>query len=242
MKALPLLALCLFAACQTPRLESEPWANATPGTHSLGAGAGWGWAKFDLNLEGTSGFLDGMTGEDGADLEPKLGGTIRYQYVATDQLRLGAALSVRRVQPDDVAPLGIGAILPRFKGKRFTTFHLIFQPRWYFDPIGESKRWRAFAGIDLAWIPKVDIDGDVVYGGGVTEPLKFRGDDYFTIAPVVGGSYQLTDRWTFDFGAFYEIPLGESKDELPLLIVASTVSAEVNHEGLLIFWNFSYSF
>lgn len=242
MKLLPLLLLCLLAACQVRPLRDEPWAHATPGTHVLGAGAGWGWASFDLELEGTGGFLDGRVGADGGDLDPKLGGALRYQYIATEQLRLGAAVEVRRIQPDSVAPLGIGAILPQFKGRRFTTFHLMLQPRWYFDPMGESKRWKMFLGADLAWIPEVKIDGDVVYGGGVFEPLKFRGDDYFSIAPVVGCSYLITDRWTFDFGALYEFPLGESRDELRLLIVNSTVATEVSHEGLLLFWTFSYQF
>lgn len=242
MKPLLLPLLCLLSACQTPRLEQEPWENQEPETHILGVGAGWGWATFDLDLEGTEGFLDGRSGSDSGDLQPKLGGALRYQYIATDNLRLGAAIEIRRIQPEGVSPLGIGAILPTFQGKRFTTLHLIFQPRWYFDPIGESQRWRTFVGADLAWIPKVNIDGDVIYGGGVTEPLSFRGDDYFTIAPVVGASYLLTDHWTFDFGAQYEIPIGESTDEVPLLIVASTTSNEVSHKGLLIFWTFSYSF
>lgn len=243
MKAPLLLLACVLGfGCASIPLEEEPWHYSKPGTHILGAGAGYGWADFDIEIEGTGGFLDGRSGADGGDLRPKAGGALRYQYIVNDNLRLGAALEVRRVKPDKVAPLGIGAILPTFAGDRFTVYHLMFQPRWYFEPFGETRRWRMFTGIDLAWLPGVDIDGDVVYGGGVTEPLSFRGDDYFTLAPVVGCSYLLTDRWTFDFGALYEFPLGTSEDELPLLIVNSQVSSEVAHEGLILFWTFSYSF
>ncbi len=240
MKSLPLLLFGLLAACQTQPLAEEPFANAKPGTHVLGAGAGWGWADFDLTIEGNGGFLNGMSGADGGDLNPKLGGALRYQYIASEHIRLGAAIELRRIEPGTVAPLGIGAILPVFQGRRFTTLHLIFQPRWHFDPFGETKRWQMSAGVDLGWIPKVDLDGTVVYGGGVFEPLKFRGDDYFTLAPVVGCSYLVSDNCTFDFGALYEFPLGESEDDLRLLIVNSTVRSQVQHEGLLLYWTFSF--
>ncbi len=242
MKSFSLLLACLLAACQAPPLKQEPWANAKPNSHVLGAGAGWGWADFDLDFRGTSGFLDGRTGADGGDLNPKSGGALRYQYIVDEHLRLGAAVEIRRVEPGNVAPLGIGAILPQFQGKRFTSYHLLLQPRWYFDPIGESKRWQMFVGADIGWIPYVHINGTIVYGGGVSEPLAFRGDDYFTVAPGVGGSYLLTDNWTFDFGALYEFPLGESKGDVPLLIVASTGTNEVQHEGLILFWTLSYQF
>ena len=235
-----LVASC--AACRVPALREEPWSRVTPGTHSLGTGAGWGFVDFDMEIEATSGFLDGMTGTDSGGLNPRAGGRVTYQYVASDHLRLGLAAEVRHIRPDHVAPLGIGNILPEFRGDGFTTLHLMFQPRWMFDPLEANERWRLFCGLDLAWIPRVHLDGDIVYGGGVFEPTSFRGDDYWTIAPVVGASYLLSDRWTFDVGLLYEFSLGETEDDLFLLIVNSDVHSTVSHEGPILFWNFNFHF
>ena len=232
----------VLCSCVAQPLNDEPWTHSKPGAHALGIGAGWGWADFDMTLEGTSGFLNGRSGADGGGLSPRAGGALRYQYVATENFRLGAAFELRHVAPDKVAPLGIGPILPQFKGDRFTTFHFILQPRWYFDPFGKSRRWRMFAGVDFGWIPEVISEGDVVYGGGVIEPVRFEGDDYFTLAPVVGCSYLLTDHWSFDFGALYEFPIGEAEDDLRLIIVSSDVHNTVKHEGTLLFWTFTYQF
>ena len=48
--------------------------------------------------------------------------------------------------------------------------------------------------------------------------------------------------WTFDFGALYEVSLGDTADDLHLLIVNSDVHSTVSHEGLILFWNLSFHF
>lgn len=237
-----LLALSSSSACRFPPLQDEPWSHAGPGTHVLAGGAGFGWADFDMRVEGVGGFLDGMVGTDSGDLQPEAGGRIAYQYVVSERFRIGAAAEVRHIEAEPVAPLGIGAILPQLQAQDFTTLHLMLQPRWYSDPLPQAPRWKLFCGADLAWIPDVELDATIVYGGGVFEPTHFDGDDYFTVAPVLGASYLVTDRWTLDFGALYEVSLGDTADDLRLLIVNSDVRSNVTHEGLILFWNLSFHF
>ncbi|MEM7516137.1 MAG: hypothetical protein AAF368_04325 [Planctomycetota bacterium] len=233
------LCLALLPSCVLPQLEEEPWSRARQGDHVVGLGAGWGWADAKIDVEATSGFLDGRTGDDSGSLTPEAGGALRYQYLWTDQFRLGAALDIRHVESAPLAPLGIGPVLPQIRSEAFTSVHLILQPRWYTKPFGKTGRWRGILGADFGWVPGVDLDATVVYGGGTFEPIEFEGDDYFTLAPVVGLALALTDRVSLDFGAFYEFPLGASNDTVPLLIVNSDLDSEVNHEGLLIWFSFN---
>ena len=106
-----------------------------------------------------------------------------------------------------------------------------------FDPTGPGKRWRPFVGIDLGYVPDVDLgDVRVNYPGGIpSETVSATGSAYFTIAPVVGASFLWSDSITVDMGAFYEWPLGESEESVRFEnLGGAEADVRVEPEGLIV--------
>lgn len=241
VRMLALLPLALLASCTT--LEKEPWADIGKGSHQLGVSTGWAVYQADVLAEGKSGVLKGQAGKDTVDLIPRFGAALKYSYYVTDHLALGGIAELRSFDPDGpIKPLSAN-----LSAHPFETVHLILSSRWWFDPIKQAPRFKPFVGLDVAWVPEVDLGSVTVNyppGSGIpSEKVKAKGSDYWTIAPVVGASYLLKDWWSLDFGAFYEFPLTQSEETLTFKNLGGAQSdVFVEPQGLIGFVGFSFFF
>ena len=236
--ALALALVPLAHACRAPELTQDPWSAWGAGTHTLGASTGWAVYEAEVELTGTSGPLTGQNGSDPTDLEPRWGAALKYQYLLNDNFALGAIVEARTFDPDPVAPLSAS-----IDGDDYTSLHFLLTSRYYFDGLGATKRWRPYIGLDLGYVPEVDIDATVDYSPlpVPSESITLSGDEYWTLSPLVGLQYLLSDRLSLDFGAFYDFALDSTDDTITLTNVGSTVDGEVTPEGLIFFVGVGYA-
>lgn len=242
------LLLSAAAGCKAPDLEQAPWTYAQAGGNALGASTGWAFYEAEAEIKGTGGALVGASSSDTIDLEPRYGGAIKYQHFFTDNFSLGAIAEFRRFDPDEANFGLVPGSTTSIQGDEFTTYHFLIAGRFFFDPMGSEGRWRPFVGLDLGYVPDVELDADVVLAPGLPPgKLELEGDEFYTLAPVVGVSYLWSDHLSFDFGAFYEFALDSTDDsgslDVPVPgvgVVPSGFDAELEPEGLIVFAGLTY--
>lgn len=241
--ALPLTALVLSgcAGLGAP-LGPDPWSEIQAGTHALGASTGWAEYEAKVLLADQSGNPDLGSGASTADLDPIGGGALKYNYFWEDDFSVGLIVEGRSFDPQPTAPLSA-----TLDGDEYSSFHYLLTTRWWAEPFGESRRWRWFGGLDLAYTPEIELDATVIYAPGFIERISLSGDAYISINPVIGTSYLLTRRLSLELGAFYEIPLGTADDEVTLQVPnglgqteANELSAQVEPKGLILFLGLTY--
>ncbi len=243
----PLLAVLLCVTGGCAQLNDPAWANMTRGAHQVGVSTGWAFYEANVEAKGTSGVLQpgGVSdvGDDTVDLEPQYGGALKYAYMLTDSFSLGGIIEYRSFDPDPVMPL-----TAELETEDFQTWHFILSSRYFFRPFLKAPRIRSFVGLDLSWIPEVNFsDVDVTYPASSGIPSEVlsdvTGSDFWTIAPVIGGQYLLSDHLTLDFGAFYEVPLTSSRESLRFEnLGGATSDVNVEPEGLIVFIGISWYF
>ena len=248
--AVPAALLALGALCSCNGLTqdagaSDPsryWEGIGAGTHTLGASSGWGIFSAEVALEDTSGSPDLGSGTDDTDLEPIAGGAAKYNYFFTDNFALGGIVEFRTFEADPVAPLE-STISP----DEYTSIHYLLTTRYYTDPLESNPRIKLFGGIDLGYIDGISLDATVQYSPSFQERVTLEGDEYWTLGFVAGASYWLAESLSVEFGAFLELPLDSTDDDLILNIPqggggtdANLVSGEVTPEGLIFFLGLTY--
>lgn len=238
------LALVCSTSCAlvSQPLDGDPWERATTGAHTLGVSSGWALYEAEVELTDTSGVPDLGRGTDTADLDPVGGFGIKYQYFVHPRIALGAIVEQRTFDPEVIAPLASD-----IDADDYTTYHYLLSSRFFTGPLGEDERWQAFGILDLGYINNVDLDATIIYAPGFVERVKLEGDSYWTLGLGGGLSYQLADRFSVEFGAFYEFALDTSDDTLTLNIPnglggtsANEVDGEVTPEGLIGFFTLTY--
>jgi hypothetical protein len=229
------------AAVQRP-LAAEPWSAVGRGTHAVGLSTGWAIYEAEVELTDTSGTPNLGSGTDTADLDPVFGAAAKYQYFIGPQVAFGAIVERRAFDPDVVRPLASD-----IDGDDYTTYHFLLTSRFFTAPLGEDRRWKAFAGLDLGYVPYVDLDATVVYAPGFQQRVTLEGDDYLTAGVVAGLSYLLADRLSLELGAFYEWSLDASEDTLTLDVPnglggtdPNSIDGKVFPEGLIGFIGLTY--
>lgn len=232
------ISLLLLGSCAVPQLQEEPYSRAGAGSSLVGVSSGWALYDAKVSVKGRSGSLEREVGDDTTTLTPQYGGALKYSYFVTDNLSLGGIVELRSFEPDPVMPLSAELVADSFE-----TFHLLGSSRWFFDPMGASRRWRPFIGLDVSYVPDVDLGQvEVNYPGGIpSERVRAKGSAYWSIAPVAGMSYQLVDGMTLDFGAFYEMPLTASEAEVQFQnLGGAEADVRVEPEGLIGFMGVSW--
>lgn len=236
-----LSALCL-SSCTT--LEHPAWSKVGKGTNELTVSSGWAIYEAEVSVEGQDGALAGESGSDTTDLEPNFGAGLRYSHFLTDNWSLGLLFEYRSFNADPVMP-----IAAEIDADDYESSHFILANRFYGNTFGEEDRWRLVGGIDLGYVPKVELDATVNYAPGVSEDISVEGDEYWTIGALVGLSYLMRDNLALSFGAFYEFPLDSSDDSVVLNVpvpgvgtVPSRLDAEVDPQGLIGYIGLSYFF
>jgi hypothetical protein len=223
-------------------LEREPWSTVDNGTVAVGASTGWAVYEADVELSDTSGSPVLGSGSDTAELDPVFGAAAKLTYFLHPQVSFGGIVERRAFDPDIVRPLSSD-----IDADDYETYHFILSSRFFTTPLGEDRRWKAFGGLDLGWVPYVDLDATVIYAPGFQERVTLEGDDYFTFGVVGGLSYLVADRLSLEIGAFYEWSIDASSDTLTLNIPnglggtdANLVDGEVFPEGLIGFIGLTY--
>jgi hypothetical protein len=237
-----LAALACSCSSLGGRLDHEPWSQAGQGTHALGASTGWAVYEAQITLDDQSGSPVQGTGTSTADLPPIALGALSYSYFVTDGVSLGARFEARSFDPDPSAPLD-SSIDP----DEYDSYHYLLTARFWSEPLGESRRWRYFGGLDINYTAGIDFDATVIYAPGIIERVALAGDSLLSINPVFGGSYLLADRLSLDIGAFFELPLSTSDDDLTLNVPnglggsePNSVAAQVEPKGLIVFLGLTY--
>jgi hypothetical protein len=239
------LVLALSGACVTPpELEHEPWSQIGKGTTYFGASSGWAFYGADVSAKGRSGVLapGGVpdTGSDSVDLIPRYGFALKGSHFITDNIALGGIFEYRSFDPDTVQPLS-AELAPA----PFETMHFLLSSRYFFPPLEEHPRLKPFVGLDIGYIPDVKFDEILVTYPAATgiprDKVSATGSEYWTIAPVVGGTFLWKDNVTIDFGTFYEFPLTESEDTVAFPnLGGSEATVRVEPEGLILFAGMSF--
>lgn len=221
---------------------SPYWVGQGAGTHTLGLSTGWGMFEGEVALEDKSGSPDLGSGTDDTDLTPIAGGAAKYNYWVTDNFTLGGIVEFRSFEADPVAPLA-STISP----DEYTSIHYLISTRWFTNPLEANPRIKLFGGIDLGYIDGISLDATVQYSPSFQERVTLEGDEFWTIAPVVGASFWLTDELSVELGGFYEFALDSTDDDLILNIPqggggtdANLVSGEVTPEGFVLFLGLTY--
>jgi hypothetical protein len=241
--ALPLIPLGLLgcAGLSAP-VGTDPWSEIQAGTHALGASTGWAEYEAKVLLDDQSGNPDLGSGAATADLDPIGGGALKYNYFVEDDFSVGLIVEARSFDPQPTAPLSA-----TLDGDEYTSLHYLLTTRWWAEPFGPGRRWRWFGGLDLAYTPTIELDATVIYAPGFIERISLSGDPYVSINPVIGTSYLLARRLSLELGAFYEIPLGTSDDDVTLNVPnglgqteANDLAAQVDPKGLILFLGLTY--
>jgi len=236
------LGIAVLASCQP--LQHDAWSQIGKGSNELVVSSGWSVYEARVEVEGQDGALTGESGADTTELDPNFGAGLRYSHFLTDSWSLGLLLEYRSFDADPVMP--IAAVID---AEDYESTHIILANRFYGNTFGDEDRWRVLAGIDLGYIPEVELDATVDYGPGGTEDISVEGDEYFTFGALLGLSYLLQDNLAMSFGAFYEHPLDSSDDSVVLNVpvpgvgtVPSRLDAEVHPDGFIGFVSLSYFF
>jgi len=236
---LPFIALFL-GSCAS--LEQEPWENFKQGTTMAGASTGWAVYEAKLDTAVVSGPFTGAADTATTDLAPNYGLALKAHHFVTDNLALGAIFEYRSFDPDPVTP--IPAIGSTLTAGDFETYHYIASSRYYFPAFSASKRWKPYAGLDLAYIPEVNLGSVAIdyHGAAPNQSVNVKGNEYWTLGLVLGATYLLSDNMTLDLGAFYEHPLTTSDASVNMSNAGTVANVEVSPRGLIGFVGFSYSF
>ncbi len=239
----PLLAALACGSCQA--LKHEAWSQTGKGTHTVGVSSGWAFYEADVDLTDVGNDSDDAfgdapdlgSGSDTSNLQPIFGTALKYSYFVHDNVALGGLVEYRVFDAGKVAPLE-----SEIEPDEYSTWHFLLTSRFFTNPFGHEDRLRLFGGLDLGYIPKVDLDATVTYAPGLSERLQLQGDEYFTLGAVAGGSMLVTDNISLEFGAFYEWAIDSSDDTLILNVpntaggtTPNTIEGEVSPFGLIFF-------
>ena len=237
-------AVLALTSCQA--LQDEPWARVRKGTKTVGLSTGWAIYSAEVEAEGKNGVLAPAgipeTGTDDTDLTARYGGALKTNYYLTDRFSIGGIVEFRSFDADPVSPL-----TAELEPDTFETLHFLLSARYWPDPIGETRRWRPFVGLDLGYIPNVEFDNvQVTYeasSGLPPETVQLEGEAYWTLAPVVGMSYLLRDNLSLELGGFYEFAFTPSEETLTLAnLGGAQADVEVWPEGFIFFAGLTYYF
>ncbi|QDU69975.1 hypothetical protein Pla86_50950 [Planctomycetes bacterium Pla86] len=212
------------------------------GSHTLGVSSGWGIFNAKVALEDKSGSPELGSGTDYTKLQPIGGGAAKYNYFLTDNFALGGIVEFRSFKADPVEPLA-----SKISPDEYTSIHYLFSTRYYTDPLQANPRMKLFGGIDLGYIDGISLDATVQYSPSFQERVTLEGDEYWTLGFVGGASFWLADSLSLELGAFWEVALDSTDDDLVLNIPqggggtdANTVSGKVTPEGVIFFLGLTY--
>lgn len=235
----------LAAGCSAPPLREEPWASFRPGTLAVTLRQPL-FSIYEIEADFVAEtILDGTRrGSDTEDVEGRYGAALGLEYFVADWLSIGGGIDYRLYEIDDLAPEG----LPPVEIEALSTLQLYLALRGYFEPFESAPRWRPFVGLDLAWLPRVDIEYDVDFSEfDIDLPAQEgEGEDLVMLGLVAGVLYQWSDRLVFQAGAQYEVPLVPLDADLTFEIDALSFDfpffAEFEPRGLIGFVGASYAF
>ncbi|MEO0649126.1 MAG: hypothetical protein AAFZ65_00430 [Planctomycetota bacterium] len=227
---------------QTPAaaVDRSKWIPVT-GKHAIGFSSGWAIFEGDVQLTDLDGGLGFEEGQDDSSLDPVWGGALKYNYFFNENAALGAIVEVRRFDASLVQPLS-SPISP----EEYTSVHLLLSGRLYTDPLPFYDRMKLFGGIDLGYVPGIELEADVLYSPQYTQTIELNGDEFYTIGFVAGGSWWVGDLLGMDasveLGAFYETAIDETEDTITLQIpngggglTPNRVAGEVVPQGVIFF-------
>jgi len=255
-----LAALSLFGlgSCSTLIQEDVSFADDMTGTNLVGISTGWAFAEAEADLSNGSGplanpLLGGSdVGSSTTDLDPVFGLGLKYFKFLAHNWSLGGIVEHRIFDPDPTRPLSAELDIDNFG-----TNHFIVDLRYWFNSIDRADRLRPFAAVQFGYVPEVNADGVVRYDAipalglpATTESIELRGDGFFTLGFVLGGSYLIQQDLTFDFSAFYEIALDPTEDRItlqpypgaPVVGEPTTYDGELRERGLYLTLGLSYTF
>lgn len=241
--ALPVLLLS-FASCaavESP-LEAEPWSEFQEGKTVIGATTGWALFEAKARAVGKSGVLEGESGTDTSTLRPQYGGAVKMHHMITDHFGLGGIVELRSFNPEVLKPLSA-----TLRAEDFETWHLVLSSRYYFSSFEDAVRWRPYVGLDLTYVPEVDlgqVNVDYPDGSGIPdEQVAAKGSEYWGLGGVVGFNYLVSDELILEFGAFYEYALTTSEDTVAFQnLGGAEAQLALRAQGVIAFLGLSYSF
>jgi len=238
------LGLAGLGACSSlgQPLTAEPYSEFGAGKTIIGASTGWAFYGAEAKAAGQSGVLEGESGSDTTELAPNYGGALKLGHMITDHVLIGGIVELRSFDPDPIAPLSA-----TLTADDFETWHIILSTRYFFDGFGTTRRWRPFAGVDLSYIPDVELgEVRVDYPDASMIPDEFKqvtGSDYWAIGLVAGVNYLVTDHITIDMGAFYEYALTTSDASVQFdNLGGATADIAIRPQGVVLFAGLSYAF
>ena len=195
-------------------VEGSPWIPVA-GKHTIGGSSGWAIFEGDVELTDIDGGLGFESGQDDSALDPVWGFALKYNYFFNENFALGAIFELRTFDASLVQPLSA-----QISPDEYTSAHFLLSSRLYTNPLEFAPRAKLFGGIDLGYIPGIELEADVIYSPSFRETIELNGDEFFTIGFVAGTSLWVGDIIGMDasveFGAFYETTFDETEDTVTL--------------------------
>jgi outer membrane protein W len=239
-----LAAALLGAGCSSigQPLTAEPYSEFSAGALVAGVSTGASFNTVEAEAAGQSGVLEGQTGTDEGDLKNKYGGTLKLSYMFTDNLQVGGAVKIVHAEADPLSPLSA-----TLTAEPFDAYTLIMSSRYFFDPIGESRRWRPYVGIDLGYSLGADLGSvrvDYPASSGIpTEYEDIEGSSYWTLGALAGISYLVTDNLSLDMAAVYDRSITSAEGTTVYdNIGGATADVALDQESFILGIGLSYAF
>jgi hypothetical protein len=251
-------ALTLASCMAVSDKDVATFADGLAGKTLVGVSTGWAFVEAEADLENGSGplanpLLGGSdVGSSTTDLDPVFGAGLKLLHFINNNWSIGGLFEHRIFDPEPTRPLDAELDIDDFG-----TNHFILDLRYWFNALDRDRRFRPFAAVQFGFVPAVNADGVVRYDEitalglpATTEDIELRGDEFFTLGFVVGGSVLIQRGLTFDFGAFYEVALDPTEDQItlqpypgaPVVGDPTTYDGELRERGLYLTVGLSYTF
>ncbi|MFT7667463.1 MAG: outer membrane protein W [Planctomycetota bacterium] len=238
------LGLAILTSCASASYPAakEPWSEFGEGATVIGASTGWSFYQGKVKAAGKSGVLTGDSGSDTTTLTPNYGVALKMHHMLTDKFALGAIVEYRSFSPDSLKPLSA-----TLTAEDFETLHLILSSRYFFDAFDTASRWRPLIGLDLSYVPEVDLgDVDVAYPASTSLPnerVSIVGSEYWGLGGLAGLQYLISENTLFDIGLFYEYALSTSDATVSFQSLGGAqADMALRAQGLIFYFGLSYSF
>lgn len=163
-----------------------------------------------LQDQGTGASLGGGSFE--SDIEGRMGLGLVVEAPLTEELALRTGVLAKRFLPRDIEGLSFG------EAGQVEGLLALRLRRGALAPGGWLGGARPWGEARLGWVPETRVESVFAPGTPIATALDLEGDDYAKAGASIGLEWDLGNRWLFEVGGGYEMPLGSADAETVLAL------------------------
>ena len=245
-RILPLVPALLFlGSCAAPPLVGDPWEATRAGSWGIGLRPAL-FTVYGIDGEFVSKNFapppDEIVSHDEGDIVGRFGLALEGQYFVTDRLCVALGADRRVYDIEHLTPT------PELDTNvdRIVSLQYYGSLRYLLSPLGESRRWRPYGQVSLAWLPGVDVGFEVDLSdyGSSNLDIETKGKGYWVGGVSTGMLYHWRTRWVVEAGLLYEFPITTLEADLGFELGPTylPLDAEFRPQGWVGFCGLSYYF